>query len=277
MNKKGIIILVFIVLLSVFSFILIKNKFSQNTNKQNIPTAQNNVTNATDEFKFLLTGFPIGQVPLYKLTKISSSKIFVNTDPKNTSPFGTNNFAYFNVVFNSTASQEEFLNYYRNLFDQLITEEYPNEDMVKGHLGAYKVTASHYGSDNTGYLQVHLADYQDESLNKYFVDFPQILEENQYLAEHEKSYGLLNQKGGEIEFTKYFTVANSGDQNQDGKDDVDEFALLMKEYQDQYQNQTNFTFDEKSTTMRWQDQELSITLTFSKNHNRIYLMIRKPL
>lgn len=278
MKKKRIIILILILLLGIFFFIFLKNKFpTEIAQNQNIINTQNNSNIKNDASKFLLEGFPVDQVPLYKLIKVSSNKIFVNTDPKNTSTFGNNNYAYYNVVFDSEASQEEFLNYYRNLFDQIITEEFPNEEMVKGYLGDYKITASHYGSGNTGYLQVHLANHQDEQLNKYFMNFPKFIEENPSLVEHEKSYGLLNQKGGEIEFTKYFTVIDSGDQNQDGKDDVDEFALLKKEYQEKYKAQNAYSYDEKTTTIQWQDQEFFITLAMSKNHNRVYLMIRKPL
>jgi hypothetical protein len=277
MNKKKILISILVFLLAALLLLFLKNKFFKSSNQQKTSITQNNSATKNDKLKFLLTGFPIEQVPLYKLTKISSSNIFVNTDPKNTSAFEDENYAYYNVVFESTASQKEFLSYYQSLFDQTITEEYPNEEMVKGYLGPYKVTASHYGSNNTGYLQVYLANYQDEKLNEYFIDFPQIVEKNQFLLEHEISYGLLNQKNGEIEFTKYFTVIDSGDQNQDGKDDLDEFAQLTREYQDKYQSKTNYQYDEKTTTMQWQDQELSITLAISKSHNRIYLMVRKPL
>jgi len=278
MNKKKIVVLLLILFFIALSAAFLKNKFPKNVaQKQNDSTIKNNSATNNDKLKFLLEGFPIEQVPLYKLIKISSNKIFINTDPRNISTFEENNFAYFNVVLDSEASQEEFLNYYQNLFDQVITEEFSNDDMVKGHVGPYKVSASHYGTGNTGYLQVHLANYNDESLNKYFTAFPKILEENQYLIEHEKSYGLLNQKGGEIEFTKYFTVVDSGDQNQDGKDDVDEFTILTKEIQEKYQEKTDYSYDEETTTMQWKDQEFTVTLAISKDHNRIYLMIRKPL
>lgn len=278
MNKKNIFTLILIIIFGFSLFIFLKNKFVKDTaQNQNNSTIKKESSTKNDELKYLLEGFPIEQVPLYKLIKISSNKIFINTDPKNISTFGENSFAYFNVVLNSEASQEEFLNYYQNLFDQVITEEFPNDEMVKGYVGSYKVSAAHYGSGNTGYLQVHLANHNDESLNKYFTDFPPVFEVNSSLIEHEKSYGLLNQKGGETEFTKYFTVVDSGDQNQDGKDDVDEFTMLTKEYQEKYQEKTDYSYDEENTTMRWTDQGFSITLALSKDHGRIYLMIRKPL
>ena len=269
MNKKIGIIVVLILILSVFGFIFLKNK-PQITKK---PVSLNNKSEQT----FLIEGFPIEKVPLYKLNKVSSNKIFVNTDLKNMSNFEEYNFAYYNVVLYSDASQEEFLNYYKNLFESQIVDEFESPDMVKGNIGQYKVSAAHYGSDNTGYIQVHLPDYNDESLNKYFLDFPDILTTNSNLVEHEKSYGLLNQKGGEVEFTKYFTVIDSGDKDNDGKDDVDEFLLLEDEYKKQYEEKTEYSYDEKSGTMKWKDKEFEVTLVLSRDHGRIYLMLRKGL
>lgn len=269
MNKKSGVILIIIIILAVLGFLSLKNKPKENTEAQMISDKK--------EQNFLLEGFPIDKVPLFKLKEISSHKIFINTDPKNISDFEENNFAYFNVVLYTEASQEEFLNYYKNLFESEIVEGFKPDDMVKGKIGEYKVSAAHYGSDNTGYIQVHLPNYQDESLNKYFTDFPDILAVNSNLIEHQKSYGLLNQKGGEIEYTKYFTVIDSGDQNNDGKDDVDEFLALETEYKNQFQDKPEYSFDEESGTMKWQDGEYESTLVVSRDHGRIYLMLRKGM
>ena len=273
MNKKnGIILFIVVSLMIVFSVVL-KNGFKNTTKitKQSTPSV------AKNELDYLLKGFPEDKVPLYKESKISSSKIFVNTDPKNTSEFDETNFAYFNVVFDSDTSKEEFLNYYKNLFETEIVEEYQNPDMVKGKIGEYKVSAARYEGNNTGYVQVYLPSYNEESLNKYFVDFPKIIEVNEYLVEHEKSYGLLNQKGGEIEYTKYFTVVDTGDKNKDGKDDVDEFLILKTQFENEYKEKPKYSYEEKTGTMKWQNDEFEVTLTLSKNHGRVYMMLRKPL
>lgn len=272
MNKNNkIILLLIIILISVF-VVFFKNGFRKQV--EPVKQTSNKTENNSD---FLLKGFPIKEIPLYKLNKISSNKIFINTDSKNLSVFGEKNFAYYNVVFYSEASQEEFLNYYKSLFENQIVEEFDSPDMVKGTIGQYKVSAAHYGSGNTGYLQVHLSDYNDESLSNYFLDFPNILESNLSVVEHEKSYGLLNQKGGEIEYTKYFTVIDSGDQNNDGNDDVDEFLLLEEEYKKQHKDKAGYVFDEKTGTMKWNDKEFEVTLVISRNHGRIYLVLRKSL
>lgn len=268
-TKKLIIIITIIAAVLLFFFYKIK------TNKTEIEQAIAPVTN--NQPTFLIEGYPIDKVPLYKLSKVSSNKIFVNTDPKNKSEFDETNFGYFNVVFETEATQEEFFDYYKKLFDKLIADESENRQMVKGQIGEYRVSAAHYGSGNTGYIQVHLPKYNDEKIDKYFLNFPQILELNSSYIEHEKSYGLLNQKGGEIEYTKYFTVIDSGDQNKDGKDDVDEFLILEEEYQKQYQDKPEYSFDEKKGIMKWKDGDFESTLSLSRDHSRIYLMLRKKI
>lgn len=269
MNKKVGIILVLLLIFGVVGFFVFKEK--PKTTSQSTSLSVNNKSEPT----FLIEGFPIEKVPLFKLKKVSSNKIFINTDPKNTSEFDVNNFAYFNVVFDTDATQKEFFDYYKGLFESLIADESQNREMVKGKIGEYRVSAAYYGENKTGYIQVHLPNYQDEIINKYFVDFPNILEVNSNLVEHEKSYGLLNQKGGEIEYTKYFTVIDSGDQNNDGKDDVDEFLVLETEYKKQFQDKPEYSYDEKTGTMKWQDGEYESTISISRNHGRIYLMLRK--
>ncbi len=255
----------------ILLFFVLKNK-TKNPNTEQVVSSP-----TKDQPSFLIDGYPIDKVPLYKLSKVSSNKIFVNTDPKNSSEFDENNFAYFNVVFETEASQKEFFDNYKKLFDKLIVDESENRQMVKGQIGEYRVSAAHYGSGNTGYVQVHLSKYNDDKLDKYFLDFPQILASNSNLIEHEKSYGLLNQKGGEIEYTKYFTVVDSGDQNKDGKDDVDEFLILETEYQKLYKDKPEYSFVEKSGTMKWKDGDFESTLSISRDHGRIYLMLRKKI
>lgn len=267
-NNKWMIVVLF-VLSGVLLAFFVNSK--QKITEQKAPSTEKS------ESSFLINGYPINQVPLFKLNKVSSNKIFVNTDPTNTSEFDETNFAYFNVVFYSDASQEEFLNYYKNLFDSLIADESENRQMVKGNIGQYKVSAAHYGIDNTGYIQVHLPNYADDSLNEYFLEFPEILKNDTSFIEHEKSYGLLNQKGGEVEYTKYFTVIDSGDKNNDGQDDVDEFLAIEEKYIDQYKDNPAYSYIKENETMEWQEGKFKSSLVFSRNHGRIYLMLRKNM
>lgn len=277
MNKKSKAMLILMLLiLIIFGFFMFRLK-PEMTDKSELIDEQ--AVSKTDEkdLTFLLNGFPIDKVPLYELDKISSSKVFVNTDPKNISEFDETKFAYFNIVLETSASKEEFLSYYEKLFESQITDEYENVNMVKGKIGEYKVSVAHYGSGNTGYIQVHLPDYADGSLDKYFFDFPKTIEAKEGLVEHEKSYGLLNQNGGEIEYTKYFTVIDSGDKNNDGQDDVDEFSILETEYKNQFKEKPGYTYDENKGEMKWQDGDYQSTMSISRDHGRIYLMLRKGL
>jgi len=269
MNKKSLPILIIVLTLGILIILNLKNKPKTTTSYQSL--------NEEKEQSFLLDGYPIDKVPLFKSSKVSSNKIFINTDPKNTSEFGQKNFAYFNVVFDTAASQKEFFDYYKSLFESLIADDSKNREMVKGKIGEYQVSAAYYGENKTGYIQVHLTSYQDKKIDKYFIDFPDILATNSNLVEHEKSYGLLNQKGGEIEYTKYFTIIDSGDQNNDGKDDIDEFLVLETEYKNQFRDKSEYNYDEGSGTMKWRDGEYEVTLVISRDHGRIYLMLRKKI
>lgn len=273
-NKKYLIlIIIFIILiLSYFAFRILKQKPS-NTEGGNLKEAS-----LTDsELDFLLSGYPIKDVPLYKIKKIESSKYFINFDPINTSAFEDEDFSYYNIVFSTEASQSEFLSYYRKIFDKEIIDEYPIPETVKGQIGKYRISATHYGSDDTGYLQVHLPVNEFSKENIYFNDYPSIFPEDEMFVEHENSYGLLNQRGGQVEYTKYYTVIDSGDKNNDLIDDVDEFAVLQKKYSELYKEKSAYNYDEQSHLMSWEEDGYSIQASFSEDHNRIYLNIRRGM
>ena len=264
----GIGVLILLVLL-----LFISGKFldSGSTKNDDIDSS-NNTSDEKQEFDYLLEGYPEVDVPLYKIREVSSSKYYINFDPKNISYFDDTNYTYYNVVFYTDASQSEFLNYYKELFDKEYVEEYANPEMVKGYVGKYRVTAAHYDSDDTGYVQVYLPNEEFTKDNKYFVSYPDLFEEDSMLVEHENSYGLLNQTGGQTEYTRYFTVIDSGDRDKDGKDDVDEFAVLISKYENMYKDKLNYTMEGEQ--MRWEDEGYKITVSFSKDHGRVYLNIR---
>ena len=274
MKKKTLVVFGILLLVAIILFFLIKTNIF---NKQAKNPKNSAESIADNQLSYLLPGFPIDQVPLHQLEEISSNKIFVNTDPKNTSTFDKTNYAYFNVVFFTKASQQELLDFYKNFFDEQIVEEYNSPDMVKGRIGEYKVSVAHYGVENTAYMQVHLPNYQDQAVENYFADYPAIFKNNELSVEHEKSYGLLNQKGGEIEYTKYFTVLDSGDLDNDGEDDRDEFKLLEEEYREKYKNESNYQFDEATNTLTWNQDDYAVYLVLQADHGRIYLMLRKSM
>ena len=227
------------------------------------------------ELNYLLEGYPLEQVPLYKVSEVSSCKYIINFDPSNTSYFDHTNFAYYNVVFYTDSSQSEFLEYYKGIFDKEIVEEYPMPDMVKGEIGEYRVSAAHYNSDNTAYIQVYLPNDEFTKENLYFDTYPNLFEEGDSMyIEHENSYGLLNQVGGQTEYTKYFTVIDSGDMDNDGIDDIDEFGVLKAKYEDMYKSKTNYGYDEKNHLMSWDEDGYEVRVSFTRDHGRIYLNIR---
>jgi len=271
-NKKkyitGIGILILLILL-----LFISEKFlDRGPTKNDDINSLNNTSDEKLKFDYLLDGYPEADVPLYKTREVSSSKYYINFDPKNISYFDDTNYTYYNVVFYTDASQSEFLSYYKELFDKEYVEEYANPEMVKGYVGKYRVTAAHYGSEDTGYVQVYLPNEEFTKDNKYFDSYPDLFEEDSMLIEHENSYGLLNQVGGQTEYTRYFTVIDSGDRDKDGKDDVDEFAVLISKYENIYKDKSNYTMEGEQ--MSWEDGGYKITVSFSKDHGRVYLNIR---
>jgi len=271
MKNKYIMGIGVLILLVLLLFISGKFLDSGSTKNDDIDSS-NNTSDEKQEFDYLLEGYPEVDVPLYKIREVSSSKYYINFDPKNISYFDDTNYTYYNVVFYTDASQSEFLNYYKELFDKEYVEEYANPEMVKGYVGKYRVTAAHYGSDDTGYVQVYLPNEEFTKDNKYFVSYPDLFEEDSMLVEHENSYGLLNQTGGQTEYTRYFTVIDSGDRDKDGKDDVDEFAVLISKYENIYKDKLNYTMEGEQ--MSWEDGGYKITVSFSKDHGRVYLNIR---
>ena len=271
-NKKkyitGIGILILLILLLFISVKFLDRGSTKNDDINSL----NNISDEKLEFDYLLDGYPEADVPLYKIREVSSSKYYINFDSKNISYFDDTNYTYYNVVFYTDASQSEFLSYYKELFDKEYVEEYANPEMVKGYVGKYRVTAAHYGSEDTGYVQVYLPNEEFTKDNKYFDSYPDLFEEDSMLVEYENSYGLLNQAGGQSEYTRYFTVIDSGDRDKDCKDDVDEFAMLISKYENIYKDKLNYTMEGEQ--MSWEDGGYKITVSFSKNHGRVYLNIR---
>ncbi len=221
-----------------------------------------------NEKSYLLDGYPLKAVPLYKMKEVSSSKYFVNDDPTSRTGYFGKPVNYYNVVFETEATPKELLGYYRSLMDE-VNEEFKSDESVEGKIGAYKIAVSHYGDNpkNYAYLQVYLPADKFQKTNRYYQEYPGIVELDKTWTEHESSYGLLNQKGGEIEYTQYFPMPKE----EEAKDS------LIKSYQEKYGQETDYSLDEKSGLMAWKKDGHSISMTFSRSHGRIYLMIRKPM
>lgn len=270
-NRTKIIIgiVILILILSLAFFYMKSKKDSEETEERSVESVNGS------EIDYLLDTYPLKEVPLYKITRVESSKYYINFDPRNTSFFENTNYIYYNVVFLTDATQEELLDYYTELFDKSYDEDYPSSDMVKGQIGKYRVSAAHYAvdeDDNTAYVQVYLPNDEFTKENKYFDTFPELFEEDSMFVEHENSYGLLNQLGGQTEYTKYYTVIDGGDQDDDGEDDVDEFGVLMSKYVALYEEKPNYSLE--GTLMSWEEDGYLVKVSFNRDHGRVYLNIR---
>lgn len=272
-KKKYLVLVLFFVLIGISVFSLTKN--SKNDDEVGDEKGNENIVASEDKKQeFLLEGYPLDVVPLYKLAKISSNKFIVNIDSSILSNFDEKDYNYYNVVFESEASQSDFLEYYKGLFEREYVDKYPMENMVKGYLGKYKVSVAHYGSGNTGYIQVHLPSEEFKKENRYFEPFPIIFELDPMFLEGQNSYGLLNQSGGQVEYYKHFTVIDSGDNNKDGLDDINEFSVLIEKYQSLYKDKPEYSFNPDTSVMTWEENGLSVNINFKRDHGRIYLNIR---
>jgi hypothetical protein len=271
MLKKYIIYIPLILLLLVGGLYVFKHRES-NINSRGLMVLYNESGEKELDFFYWVS---IKEVPLCsRLARLVLVSCIHNWDPNNRSIFGDAEFSYYNVVLYTDASQSEFLDYYKGIFDEEIVDEFPMSDMVKGYVGKYRVTASHYDSDSTGYIQVYFPKEEVSRENVYFDMYPDLFEEDGLFVEHENSYGLLNQVGGQTEYTRYFTVSDSGDQDNDGKDDVDEFGVLISKYKVLYSGKEGYEFDESTGLMKWNEDEYGVVVSFSRDHGRIYLNMR---
>lgn len=214
--------------------------------------------------RFILDDYPIEIVPLHKMIDIQSSKFFVNHDPKNNHEYFGQPVNYYNVVYKTEATPEQTFAHYRSLMTNQNTDSVP-EEQVQGQIGKYKVSVSQYETNpDTVYLQVYLPTDEYQQANRYYTHYPDLGLVDETWANYESSYGLLNQKGGQVEYTQYFALPLNSD-------------VLIDAFKAKKQTMQNYAFNEETGTMQWQEEANTVTLTFSKQHQRIYLMIRRPM
>lgn len=274
MIKKNIIVffLATVVLIGLVSLLMVN--LNNTGSKGNDGSSKQNIQSSVQDF--LIDQYPIETVPLYKMKKVESSKFFYNRDPADTSAFDESPFSYFNVVYETTASRDDVFKYYRTIFDKEIKEEFSNPESIKGVIGKYNIEITQYAED-TVYLQVYVDKSESDNLQKeLFSYFPLVDIELSYVKLNEKSYGLLNQKGGESEYTHYYTVSNTGDVNGDKIDDINEFVVIQSAIQEKYKNSSDFKF--KDNVFEWtSDKNEKYTVSLSPDHGRVYVQIRKLL
>lgn len=272
MNKKFLMPVV--VIIAFFAVVVIA--FTQNK-KAPMSGGETIITNkvadtAVDDSQFVLTGFP-ESVPLYGLEEISSFKFFVNDDTSSTYLYG-GPVNYYNVVFETNVSRTKLFAEYKEILESIDSEE-SSESKLVGMIGQYQVSVSQYSEDSTDvYLQVILpsADYQKE--NSYFSDYPKVVTIDPSWVEKESSYGLLNQLGGQIEHTQYFILDESLVPTEAASEP---FAYFYNQYAEENKEKENFEKNDEDLSMSWNQDQYEVTLSFSKDHGRVYLMIRQPM
>lgn len=259
-NKKRIALVLLLLLVGFAGYWLMNTKDAPAGSRVNTESESTG-----GELSFKLEGYPEESVPIYELDTIESFKYFVNDDPLNTGGVFGSPKNYYNVVFKTTATAAELLAYYRSLMST-VYDSYGSETTISGVIGDYNVEASHYGGDtDSAYLQVHLpaASYAKE--NPYFGDFPALVAAKDDWVQHETSYGLLNQSGGEIEYTTYYTVESK------------QMEALFDEYQQIHGGKEAFVATPDSGMLQWMEDGYEVSLVFSADHGRVYLMMRAPM
>lgn len=215
---------------------------------------------------FLVDGYPLDTVPLHEMTAIQSSSFFVNTEPE--VGFGGNGRTYYNVVFTTSASQAELLDHYASLFDQ-VDADLTSETSVAGPLGDLDVEASHYGTDDTAYLQVYLpADQESTFDDEHFSGFPMTFEPVEGMDQREASITLIDQSGGEVQHRVYYAIADPTTAT---------FTELEDHYAQQYKDATGYTFDAESGRMSWDEEGYAVVLAFTPDHGRVYLQVTEVM
>ena len=259
-NKKSLLLVLIIIIICALALFF----FQQNSSSKTTRPSTQKIIEKTQE-SFLIEGYPLEEVPLYQSQKIESSKFFVNQDPNSFEDYFGKPVNYFNVVFETESKTADTLAYYQSLMSE-VDSEGGSDSRVQGKIGRYKVSASQYSDADSIYLQVYLPQEEYQATNPYFQDYPKIVELDPNWPEYESSYGLLNQKGGEVEYWQYFPFTK----------DEEEQNQLIEQYQQKYQTAENFSFNPENNIMHWKYNEYTVDMTFSKDHGRIYLMIRKP-
>lgn len=270
MQKKYFLVIVVVFLLFVGVLGYMRSQTSWSDANSASPTTSE--ANSANENSYLLPGFP-SEVPLYEQTKISSSKFFVNDDTSATYLYG-GPVNYYNVVFYTEAQRSELFAEYAKLLDTVDVEESSDSQLV-GTMGTYTLSVSQYDEDSEDvYLKVIIPSEEYQKTNRYFENYPKLVTIDPSWIEKESSYGLLNQKGGEEEYTQYFVLDTENLPEAAGDEP---FQYFYQKYAEQNSTQDNFVKDDEETMLSWTAEGYDVTLTFSESHSRVYLMIRKPL
>lgn len=224
-----------------------------------------------DNQSFMLSDFP-SEIELAGMDEIESMKFFVNDDVSSGYLFG-GPVNYYNVVYSTSLPRAAVFAAYRDSMN--VDEEESSDSKILGTIGEYLVSVSQYEEDSdTVYVQAVLPLESFEKENPYFTDYPELIEVDPTWIEKESSYGLLNQKGGEVEYWQYFILNEDELPAEMSEQQLTDF---YQEYSEMLQEKTDFVADDETQKLTWTDGEYSVTMTFSNDHGRVYVMIRKSM
>lgn len=267
-KKLPIIVLLTVVILVLISIAFIFKPFGSSNS-----SSQNSSSNADQNF--VLSDYPADKVPLYDGIEISSMKYIVNENPTNAyDEFFGERRNYYNIVFSSDDSRDKVLDFYKSKMST-INEDSIDDSTIEGVIDVYRVSIANYGEDDF-YLEVHLPSDDYSKTNPYYGDYKEFVEIANNWVEFENSYGLLNQLGGQIEYTQWFDVDTSM-YDKDSAMRTNPIGEYYKIYKEKYSQKTDFSADDENGRLTWTEDDFEITASFTVDHGRIYLMFRKPM
>ncbi len=222
-----------------------------------------------DISRYILADYPADVVPLVKDVTVSSMKYFV----QDYSGLRQN---YYNVVFYTDLDAEDVVEFYRKKMDRVTEDEAgAGNARLEGTIGDYRVVLSNYGSRDF-YLEVHMPSQSFTSKNRYYDGYPKLVELGNDWLERESTYGLLNQNGGQVEYTQWFEVdVSEYPKNSEMRNNP--IGTYYEMYREKYGESDGFNADDTERILRWQDGDYSVWLAFSVDHGRVYLTFRKGM
>lgn len=254
-NKK--LLLVAIILLLILFLALFFSKGFKGSKESEVKTGASFAL-SSDIF---LDGYPLEQVPIYQASEINSFSFFVNNNPDNLNLFFDKNQNYYNVVYKTDINQEDILNYYISIMDS-VNENF-STSIVEGMIDKYRVSVSHYGGETKNvYLHVQLPSEEYLPENRYFVDYPAIVEINPEWFQIESRYTKTTDSGGQIQYGNHYNVSSNLDDEQ-------------RKYEEIYASKDNFIGHDD--TIVWTEGEYDIRMNFARDHGRVYMSISQPL
>jgi len=273
-NKKLIVLIIVILGVLILGFFTYKTLNKSDEISDSKDSSQN--SSVRKDQNFILKDYPIEKVPLYNGSTVCSMKYFVNEDSTNVyDDFFDAKVNYYNVVFKADESKKaEILDFYKSMMSP-INQDTSTENTIEGTVGIYRISISNYGYDDY-YLQVHLPENLYSKQNKYYENYPDLVEIADDWVEYENTYGLLNQKGGEVEYTRWLEVDVSKYAD-DSLMKTNPISEYYKIYKNKYAQKQDFTADDTTGQLTWQDGDYEIWAVFNIDHGRVYLTFRSPM